>query len=160
MARTPVINIPMRATAAFMPCQVLTSARPPLAGKPIDPSAVSVQTGKTYEQEFNFEMDRVKVSRARVMSKGSIARWLGWLACHAHVTALGHQTAYPFIRLASKRCIVVMSSMSSIHLSSSLAHACYVLKRCCSFHCRLPAARPGHAASSNFFALLAARIVQ
>lgn len=36
----------------------------PADGKPIDPSSISVMTGTTYDQEFGFELDKLKVSLA------------------------------------------------------------------------------------------------
>ena len=32
-------------------------------GKPIDPSSISVMTGTTYDQEFAYEMEKLKVSQ-------------------------------------------------------------------------------------------------
>lgn len=34
---------------------------PAADGKPIDPKSVSVQSGKTYEQEFSLQMEKAKV---------------------------------------------------------------------------------------------------
>ena len=34
-------------------------------GKPIDPSSISVMTGTTYDQEFAYEMEKLKVSLMR-----------------------------------------------------------------------------------------------
>ena len=42
----------------------LTNVRqcmPAADGKPIDPKSVSVQSGKTYEQEFSLQMEKAKV---------------------------------------------------------------------------------------------------
>jgi hypothetical protein len=37
-------------------------------GKPIDPSSISVMTGTTYDQEFGFELEKLKVRLVAVAS--------------------------------------------------------------------------------------------
>lgn len=48
----------LRSWASVLHCRALHTD-----GKPIDPSSISVQSSKTYEQEFAYELEKLKVSK-------------------------------------------------------------------------------------------------